>query len=42
MMVDDKDGDPSTRQPTSVKEGESVMVVVMVATKTDGTSEAAE
>ena len=36
MMVVDEDGDPLEMQPTSVKEGESVMVVVTVVDDEDG------
>ena len=42
MMVVDEDGKELDPQPTSVKEGESVMVVVTVVNKDDKTIEAAE
>ena len=42
MMVVDEDGDALVPQPTSVKEGESVMVVVTVVDKDGDTIEAAE
>ena len=42
MMVVDKDGKELDPQPTSVPEGESIMVVVMVVDKDGDAIEAAE
>ena len=42
MMVVDEDGTALDPQPTSVKEGDTIMVVVTVVDKDDTTIEAAE